>query len=61
LGVRRSIEMKVTIASLKETEEELKNEPFRIVTPRRSRKYIEEHRKNKTGNTPSQKETKMKE
>lgn len=52
---------RLTIASLKETEEELKNEPFRIVTPRRSRKYIEEHRKNKTGNTPSQKETKMKE
>jgi hypothetical protein len=34
--------MKVTIASLKETEERLKNEPFRIVTPRRSRKYIED-------------------
>jgi|SaaInl8_120m_RNA_FD_contig_21_2834502_length_202_multi_3_in_0_out_0_1 hypothetical protein len=48
--------MKVTIASLKETEEYLKNEPFRIVTPRRSRKYIEAQRKNKAGETASQKE-----
>ena len=51
--------MKVTIASLKETEERLKNEPFRIVTPRRSRKYIERARKRQE--EASQKETKKKE
>ena len=52
--------MKLTIATLKETEEMLKNEPFRIVTPRRSRKYIERLRIRREEEA-SQKETKKKE
>ena len=33
---------KLTMMSYEDTVERLKNEPFRIVTPRRSRKYIED-------------------
>ena len=51
--------MKVTIASLKETEEYLRNKPYWIVTPLRSRKYKERLRKRQE--EASQKGTKKKE
>ena len=47
--------MKVTIASYEETVEHLKNEPYRIVSPRRSRKYIERQRKKRVEQTSSKK------
>ena len=54
-GDIRSIKVKVTIAPSKETEQELKNEPFRIVSPKRSRKYIERQRKKRVEQTSSKK------
>jgi hypothetical protein len=48
--------MKLTIATYEETEERLRSEPFRIVSRRNSKKYIEQRRKNKE--ELSKKETK---
>jgi hypothetical protein len=47
--------MKLTIASYEETEERLKNEPFRIVSRRNSKKYIERQRKKIVEQTSSKK------
>jgi len=47
--------MKVRIASYEETVEHLKNEPYRIVSPKRSRKYTESLRKRRTEQTSSNK------
>jgi hypothetical protein len=51
--------MKLTIATYEETEQRLKNEPFRVVTPMNSKKYTEQRRKNKEKS--SQKEAKKRE
>jgi len=48
---------KLTIASYEETEQELKNEPYRIVSPKRSRKYTERQRKKRVEQTSSKKKT----
>jgi hypothetical protein len=50
---------KLTMMSYEDTVERLKNEPFRIVTPLRSRRSIERLRKRQ--DEASQKETKKKE